>query len=135
MKLKQPYLINFSKIGTFEIGYISVAENDNLPFEPKRIYWTYKTPENVVRGHHAHFELEQVLVAISGKVIVNIITIDGSEFEFILDTPTKGLFIPKLCWRNLRYTNNALLMCIASKEYSEIDYIRNFEEFQSLIKK
>jgi len=50
----EPTLINFPKIGNPSLGYISLAENDNLPFEVKRIYWTYFTPEDVERGGHSH---------------------------------------------------------------------------------
>lgn len=131
----KPYLINFPKIGESSLGYISLSEKENLPFIPKRIYWTYYTPEDVVRGNHSHYELEQILVAVAGKVTVTIITIDGVEHEFTLDSPDKGLFIPKLCWRILKYSHNAVQMCIASLEYSESDYIRSYEEFKKLIKK
>lgn len=131
----KPFLINFPKIGESSLGYISLSEKDNLPFIPKRIYWTYYTPEDVVRGNHSHYELEQILVAVAGKVTVTIITIDGTEYEFILDSPDKGVFIPKLCWRVLKYSHNAVQMCIASLEYSESDYIRSYEEFKKLIKK
>ena len=131
----KPYLINFPKIGESSLGYISLTEKDNLPFVPKRIYWTYYTPEDVVRGNHSHYELEQILVAVAGKVTVTIITIEGTEHEFILDSPDKGVFIPKLCWRVLKYSHNAVQMCLASLEYSESDYIRSYEEFKKLIKK
>ena len=57
----KPYLINFPKIGESSLGYISLTEKDNLPFVPKRIYWTYYTPEDVVRGNHSHYELEQIV--------------------------------------------------------------------------
>ena len=129
----KPYLINFPKIGESSLGYISLTEKDNLPFVPKRIYWTYYTPEDVVRGNHSHYELEQILVAVAGKVTVTIITIEGTEHEFILDSPDKGVFIPKLCWRVLKYSHNAVQMCIASLEYAESDYIRSLVEFKSLV--
>ena len=61
--LDKPYLIDFPKIGEPSLGYISVAEKNNLPFIPKRVYWTYFTPENIERGGHAHIELQQVLIA------------------------------------------------------------------------
>ena len=131
----KPYLINFPKIGESSLGYISLTEKENLPFVPKRIYWTYFTPEDVVRGNHSHYELEQILIAVAGKVTVNITTIEGVDHEYILDSPDKGLFIPKMCWRVLKYSNNAVQMCIASLEYSESDYIRSYEEFKKLIKK
>jgi hypothetical protein len=131
----KPYLISFPKIGGSSLGYISLTEKENLPFVPKRIYWTYFTPEDVVRGNHSHYELEQILVAVAGKVIVYITTIDGNEYEFVLDSPDKGLFIPKMCWRTMKYSHNAVQMCIASLEYTESDYIRKYEDFEKLIKK
>src|SRR5260221_14567349 len=94
----QPYLIEFPKIGNSALGYISVAEKGNLPFEVKRIYWTYYTPEDIVRGGHAHYDLEQILVAVSGKIIVNTEMPGGQHDRFILETPNVGLFLPKFCW-------------------------------------
>ena len=72
MSLQQPHIIEFPKIGDSIQGYISVAEKNNLPFEVKRIYWTYYTPESVERGGHAHYNLQQILLAVSGKIIINI---------------------------------------------------------------
>ena len=57
-----PHLIEFPKIGKPELGFISIAEKENLPFVPKRIYWTYFTPEDVERGGHSHYDLHQILV-------------------------------------------------------------------------
>jgi len=124
-----PYIINFPKIGGSSLGYISIAEKENLPFVPKRIYWTYYTPEEVERGAHSHFELQQILVAVAGKVIVTTELSNGEKNEFVLDSPNKGLYIPKMCWRTMKYTHNAVQMCIASMEYIEEDYIRDYNEF------
>ena len=127
-----PYLIEFPKIGSTGIGYISLAEKETLPFIPKRIYWTYFTPEDVERGNHAHFNLEQILIAVSGKVTVFIENLKGETFEYILDSPKRGLFVPKLCWRKLKYSHNAVQVCLASLDYSEEDYIRDYESFKAL---
>ena len=127
-----PFLIDFLKTGDDLNGYISVSEKDKLPFIPKRIYWTYFTPENVVRGHHAHYELEQILVAVAGKIEVNILLSNSQTFYFALESPNIGLFIPKMAWRTMKYSNNSVQMCIASMEYDEEDYIRNFDKFQAL---
>ncbi len=126
---KEPYVIDFNKIGSPIIGYISVAEKENLPFSPNRIYWTYFTPDDVERGGHAHIELEQILVAVAGKVDLKIETVPGKIFEFVLDTPNKGVYIPKKSWRIMKYTHNAVQMCIASIVYDEKDYIRDYDEF------
>ena len=130
----RPYLIDFPKIGSSQLGYISIAENDLLIFEVKRVYWTYFTPESVERGGHSHYNLEQILVAMAGKVIVNIETLDGIIEEFILDNPQKGLYIPKNTWRTMKYTHNAVQMCIASMAYDESDYIRDYEIFKAIQK-
>jgi hypothetical protein len=125
----KPFLVNFPKIGEPSLGYISIAEKENLPFVPKRIYWTYFTPEEIKRGGHSHYELQQILVAVSGKIIVETELLNGIKNEFILDKPNIGLFIPKNCWRNMMYSHNAVQMCIASHEYNENDYIRDYNIF------
>jgi hypothetical protein len=125
----RPVLISFPKIGNPSLGYISLAEKEFLPFVPKRIYWTYFTPEGVDRGGHSHYELEQILVAVSGKIIVITELKDGTIEEFILDSPDKGLLIPKMCWRTMKYSHNAVQMCIASIEFEVEDYIRDYNDF------
>jgi hypothetical protein len=127
--LNKPFLMEFPKIGNPSLGYISIAEKENLPFIPKRIYWTYFTPEEVERGGHSHFDLHQILVAVAGSIVVTTEMLDGEKQEFLLDRPNIGVFIPKMCWRTMQYSHNAVQMCIASNEYDEKDYIRDYEEF------
>jgi hypothetical protein len=127
----EPQLINFSKIGNSQTGYISVAEKHDLPFLVKRVYWTYFTPEDVNRGGHSHFELEQILIAVAGKIRVRTELLNGVVNEFILDKPNIGLYIPKMCWRELNYSHNAVQVCLASMEYDEADYIRIYEMFKN----
>ena len=129
---KQPQIFEFPKLGSPSNGYISPAEKENLPFVVKRIYWTYYTPENVERGGHAHYELEQILVAVAGKITVNTEMPGGLKNTFILEAPHQGLIIPKLCWREMKYTHNAVQMCIASIVYEEGDYIREYKEFKKI---
>ena len=128
--MSKPHLIEFSKIGNPGLGYISVAEGETLPFEVNRIYWTYFTPEDVTRGGHAHYELQQILLAVAGKIIIKTEMLNGDKSEFILDKPNMGLFIPKMCWREMQYTHNAVQVCIASIAYDESDYIRDYQEFK-----
>jgi hypothetical protein len=130
-KITEPTIIVFPKIGMSSLGYISPAENENLPFDVKRIYWTYYTPENVERGGHSHKNLRQILVAVAGTITVTTELLNGQKNIFVLDCPNKGLFIPKLCWREMKYTHNAVQMCIASMEYNEADYIRSYDDFKA----
>ena len=131
--LDKPFLIDFPKIGEPSLGYISVAEKNNLPFIPKRVYWTYFTPENIERGGHAHIELQQVLIAVSGSIKVIVETITGEKYNFNLNKPNLGLFIPKKVWRTMQYSHSAVQICIASIEYLESDYIRDYNVFKKQI--
>ena len=129
---KTPTIINFPKIGNSSLGYISLAEKENLPFEVKRIYWTYFTPDDVERGGHAHYGLEQILVAVAGKITVNTEMPGVVKNTFVLDSPHQGLLIPKLCWRDMKYSHNAVQMCIASLAYDKEDYIRDYKKFKKI---
>lgn len=133
MTINKPKLINLNKIGSPNLGYISVLENEDgiIPFEIKRVYWTYFTPNHVKRGAHAHKKLEQVIVAVSGIIDFRLEDKDGNEFTFKLDKPDIGLYIPKGYWRDIRFSHNAVLLCLASEKYNEKDYIRNYEEFKN----
>lgn len=132
MHHKHPHLIEFSKIGKMELGYITVAENSKLPFEIKRVYWTYYTPDSVTRGNHAHYELQQIIFAVSGSIDFTLENTDGEKFSFRLEHPNMGLFIPRRCWREFKLSHNAVLLCLASQEYSEDDYIRDYSVFKNI---
>lgn len=123
-----PYLIEFPETGSSSIGFISIAQK--LPFGIKRVYWTYYTPQDVNRGGHAHKDLEQVLIAVCGTIVVHTEMANGESNRFILDKPNKGLYLPSNCWRDMKYTHNAIQVCLASKEYEPNDYIRNYGEFK-----
>lgn len=125
----RPKLIEVQSIGSSEIGYLSVLQGEYLPFKPLRIYWTYFTPNHVERGAHAHRQLEQLIVAVAGEIKIKIETRSGEKSEYIMDNPSKVLYIPRMCWRTLEFSHDAVLLCVASMEYNEEDYIRKYEDF------
>ena len=131
--MKKPHIINFRQIGESGIGYISVAEmSKDIPFEIRRVFWTYFTPQSVTRGRHAHHQTEQVLVAAAGKIIVSTEDVSGGKAEFVLDSPTMGLYLPPNCWHVMQYSHNAVQLALASTPFEEKDYIRDYEEFKKL---
>jgi len=132
MIITAPKIIQFPKIGEPSLGYISVAENITLPFNVRRVYWTYFTPEDVQRGGHAHHGLEQILVAVAGKITVNTEMPGGLKNTFVLEYPNQGVYLPKYSWHIMQYSHNAVQMCIASMVYEENDYIRNYKEFKKI---
>ncbi|MEG0925733.1 MULTISPECIES: sugar 3,4-ketoisomerase [Chryseobacterium] len=132
MEKHKPHILLLDKIGSSELGYITIAEaQKDVPFDIQRVYWTYYTPQDVTRGGHAHKKLQQVIFAVSGTITFNTEDKEGNKETFVLDHPTKGLYIPELIWRDIQFTHNAVLLCLASELYDEKDYFRDFEEFKN----
>jgi hypothetical protein len=126
-----PHIINLNKIGSPELGYITISEaQKDVPFDIKRVYWTYYTPQDVSRGGHAHKNLQQLIVAVAGTITFNTEDKDGKKEVFILDSPNTGLYIPKLVWRDIKFSHSAVLLCLASELYDEDDYFRNYQDFK-----
>jgi len=116
-------------------GNLSVGEySKDLPFIAKRYFVVFDVPTKEVRGEHAHKELKQFLVCLKGscKVVVD----DGNNrSEIILDQPNLGLYIPPMVWATqYQYTEDAVLLVLASEKYDPEDYIRDYDVFLAGIK-
>lgn len=132
-QMSNPHLIEFPKMGSPEIGYISVVEQNTLvPFEVKRIFWTYYTPESIVRGRHAHHQTEQVLIAVAGRITVTTELSDGTIQIFRLENPNVGLYVPPHAWHTMQYSHSAVQLVLASAVYNEDDYIRDYKDFKEI---
>ena len=112
-------------------GNLSVIEKDILPYEIKRVYYLYDVPSDSNRGGHAHIELQQFLIALSGSFYVDLD--DGiSKRTITLNRPNKGLLIPNGIWRELdNFSAGAVCLALVSDVYKEKDYIRDLEDFYS----
>jgi mannose-6-phosphate isomerase-like protein (cupin superfamily) len=125
-----PYLLAFPKLGEPSTGYISVAEQrPPMPFAPKRVFWTYHTPESILRGRHAHYHTEQVLVAVAGRIIVTTEQANGDIRTFRLENPFEGLYVPPCTWHTMQYSHSAVQLVLASTVFDEGDYIRSHQLF------
>ncbi|MCL4124754.1 UNVERIFIED_CONTAM: hypothetical protein GTU68_051063, partial [Idotea baltica] len=103
--------------------------NKTVPFEIKRVYYIFGTQPGVARGFHAHKNLKQVALCVTGKC--RMIVDNGKEkAEVWMDSPTKGLLIEGLIWREMYdFSEDCVLLVFASEHYDEADYIRNYQEF------
>lgn len=138
MSIKEAYLSKVSDVILLELpkicsekGNISVVENNKIiPFDVNRIYYLYDIPAGSDRGGHAHKELRQLIIAASGSF--KIILDDGStKREVTLNNPNKGLLLPPGLWRELiDFSSGSICLVLASQEYNENDYIRNYQEFK-----
>lgn len=126
-------LVDIPKIKNAK-GNIGVIELDVVPFDIKRVYYLYDVPGGAKRGGHAHKELRQMLVALSGSF--DVVLKDGKKKQVVtLNKPDRGLLITSNIWRELEnFSSGAVCMVVASAAYSEDDYIRDYKEFLAYIK-
>lgn len=117
-----------------ERGNLSFFENSNqIPFDIKRTYWIYDVPGGELRGSHAFKKSHEFIIALSGSF--DIILHDGNkEKKYSLNRSYHGLYVPNLLWRRLEnFSTNSLALIVSSISYAEDDYIRDFEEFKTII--
>ncbi|MFC6097749.1 FdtA/QdtA family cupin domain-containing protein [Flavobacterium qiangtangense] len=110
-------------------GNLSVIEKDVIPFEMKRVYYLYDVPSGAERGGHAHKNLQQFLIALSGSF--DVVIKDGQkEIKITLNKPNQGLLIKSGIWRELEnFSSGSVCLVVASDVYKEEDYIREYDEF------
>jgi len=127
-----PVLIDLPKFLDLRGNLSFIEEDTHLPFKIRRVYWIYDVPGGELRGGHAFRETEEMIVALSGSF--DVVLHDGAEeYRFSLNRSYYGVFVPKMIWRMLEnFSTNSLALIIASTDYDETDYIRDFEEFKML---
>ncbi len=114
-------------------GNLAVIEKNTLPYEVKRVYYLYDVPSDAYRGGHSHKECMEFLVALSGSF--EVVLDDGtSKKRVTLNKPNKGLLIPTGIWRELEnFSSGAVCLVLASQEYEEEDYIRDYDAFKASV--
>jgi len=127
-----PTLIDLPKFLDLRGNLSFIEEDTHLPFKIRRVYWIYDVPGGEHRGGHAFKETMELIVALSGSfdVILN----DGTrDNRFSLNRSYYGVLVPKMIWRTIEnFSTNSLALIIASTDYSEADYIRDFDDFKRL---
>ena len=121
-------LIDLPDLGDERGGLIAIESNQGIPFEIKRLYYIFNTT-NQARGFHAHINLKQVAICLKGSC--RFILDDGSKKEHVvLNTATKGLLIEGLVWHEMHdFSEDCVLLVLASEHYDEADYIRDYQSF------
>ena len=128
-------LIHLPKIIDVRGNLSFVENNTQLPFEIKRAYWIYDVPGGTDRGGHAYAENTEFVIALSGSF--DVLLDNGEHVEkFSLNRSYYGLLIPKMMWRTMEnFSTNSLALVLSSTEYSESDYIRDYQEFLKAVRK
>ncbi|HJQ67360.1 MAG TPA: WxcM-like domain-containing protein [Blastocatellia bacterium] len=115
-------------------GCLSFGQYDaHLPFVPRRYFIIFKVPSKEVRGEHAHRRLHQFLICVKGSC--SVVVDDGStRGELLLDSPEVGLHVPPMTWTTqYKYSEDAVLLVLASDVYEPEDYIRDYDEFMQAV--
>lgn len=133
-KMSLVKLIDLPNFGDERGGLVAIESNHSIPFEVKRLYYIFNTT-NKPRGFHAHIDLKQVAICLKGSC--RFILDNGyKKEEVILDSATKGLVIESLIWREMHdFSEDCVLLVLASEHFSEQDYIRNYDEFLKVVNK
>ena len=126
--------IQLKQLGDERGDLVAIEPHIDIPFDIKRVYYIYNLPESTSRGFHAHKELRQFLVCVSGscKILID----DGlQKQEIVLNSGSQGLFMDVMMWHEMHdFTSDCVLLVLCSELYDEGDYIRNYNEFLKLAK-
>ncbi len=121
--------IEFPRINDHR-GNLSFIEGQNhIPFDIKRVYYLYDVPGGAERGGHAHYDLQQVIIAMSGSF--DIVLNDGYEKKRIhLNRSYNAVYLPTMLWRELdNFSSGSVCLVLASEIFTEKDYIRNYDDY------
>lgn len=127
-------LKSFKILGDERGSLIALEQHKQVPFDIKRVYYIFGTAEGVSRGFHAHKNLEQLAICVSGSC--RMMLDDGSKVEWLdLSSPDKAIYIAPEIWHEMHdFSYDCVLLVLASDYYDESDYIRNYDDFKEYVK-
>ena len=127
-------VIEFKDLGDERGKLVVVEGGQSIPFEIKRVFYIYGSDSSVVRGQHANKKSEFVLINVAGQSKVRI-TDSHEEFVVNLDRPMIGVYIPNMVWKDMYdFSEDSVLLVLASTHYDGTEYIRNFTDYQEMMK-
>jgi hypothetical protein len=134
MSLTDCKIIDLPKIADPRGNLTFIEGNRHVPFQIQRVYYLYDTPGGAERGGHAHKNLHQLIVAMSGSY--DVILDDGKQKKrFHLNRSYYGLYVCPMVWRELdNFSSGAVCLVLASNLYDEFDYYRDYQEFLKALK-
>lgn len=125
-------LIVLPKIADLRGNLTFIQNPQQIPFEIKRVFWTYDVAGGQTRGGHAFRTQLEVIIALSGSFDVVVTYPDGTNERYQLNRSYHGLFIPSMLWRHMEnYSTNSLSLHISNQQYDSGDYIRDFQVYSS----
>lgn len=134
MPLENCKIIELPKIADPRGNLTFVEGSHHVPFDIKRVYYLYDVPGGAERGGHAHKNLKQFIIAMSGSFDI-VVSNDIEEKTFHLNRSYYGLYLDNMVWRTIdNFSSGAVCMVLASEYYTEDDYYREYEDFTKALK-
>jgi hypothetical protein len=135
MALQDCKIINFPKIGEPRGNLTFIEGSVHIPFDIRRVYYLYDVPGGAERGGHAHKQLQQLIIAMSGSF--DVVLDDGSRKQrFHLNRSYYGLYICSMVWRELdNFSSGSVCLVLASERFDEADYYRDYPQFVAALVK
>ena len=129
MQLEKCKMVDLPKIGDPRGNLTFIEGGRHVPFDIRRVYYLYDVPGGAERGGHAHKDLHQLIIAMSGSF--DVVLDDGFNKKRIhLNRSYNGLYVCPMIWRELdNFSSGSVCMVLASNHYDESDYYRNYQEF------
>ncbi|TXT66082.1 MAG: putative TDP-4-oxo-6-deoxy-alpha-D-glucose-3,4-oxoisomerase [Promethearchaeota archaeon] len=114
-------------------GRLTPVEFYDVPFKPKRMFYVTNVPKNDIRGGHAHYETQQLLICIDGRI--GVMLFDGYNEHYTVIEKDEAVFVDKMIWDSQIFlTGNDVMVSLCSTNYDKNDYIENKEQFIKLVK-
>jgi hypothetical protein len=129
MPLRECRIVDLPKTSDPRGNLTFIEGGNHIPFDIARVYYLYDVPGGAERGGHAHKQLNQLIIAMSGSF--DVILDDGCEKRrFHLNRSYQGLYVAPMMWRELdNFSSGSVCMVLASNRYSEDDYYRSYHDF------
>jgi len=127
-------MLKFKQITDKYGNLVPIEANGEIPFPVNRVYYIFGVPKDTRRGFHSHIDLHQALICVKGTV--KILVKSPNEEQIIeLSDPAEGLYIGPMIWREMYdFSEDAVLLVLASEHYDENDYVRNYDRYLEMAK-
>lgn len=134
MKIDHCRIVQLPKISDSRGNLTFIEGNKHIPFSISRVYYLYDVPGGEQRGGHAHVHLHQLIIAASGSFDV-ILDDSVNRKKFHMNRSYFGLYVPNYIWREIdNFSSGAVCLVLASIDYDESEYIRDYDQFTSIHK-
>lgn len=133
--MNQVRMLEFAEYGDNR-GHLVIIEGEiDIPFSIKRAFYIYGSKTDVIRGQHANKKTQFVLINVAGKSKVRVRDGEGNEAIYCLNRPHTGIYLPTMVWKDMyEFSENSVLLVLASEHYDPTEYIRDYDEFVKAIK-